>query len=79
MSEENCRRELDLEIPAEEVTKKMEKVAKEFSQRRARARLSPGQSAGLANSASASRKTSKAKCCSSFFPNASKKPSPSKS
>jgi trigger factor len=31
MSEATCRRELDLEIPADEVTKKMESVAKEFA------------------------------------------------
>src|ERR1700693_5318087 len=31
MAEATCRRELDLEIPAEEVTKKIEKVAKEFA------------------------------------------------
>src|SRR5271170_5174142 len=31
MAEATCRRELDLEIPAEEVTKKMESVAKEFA------------------------------------------------
>jgi trigger factor len=31
MAEETCRRELDLEIPAEEVSKATEKVAKEFA------------------------------------------------
>src|ERR1700675_1536658 len=31
MAEATCRRELDLEIPAEEVTKKIESVAKEFA------------------------------------------------
>ena len=31
MAEATCRRELDLEIPADEVTKKMESVAKEFA------------------------------------------------
>jgi trigger factor len=31
MAEATCRRELDLEIPAEEVTKAIEKVAKEFA------------------------------------------------
>src|SRR5246500_1580588 len=31
MAESTCRRELDLEIPAEEVTKAMERVAKEFA------------------------------------------------
>lgn len=31
MAEANCRRELDLEIPAEEVSKQTEKVAKEFA------------------------------------------------
>src|SRR5579863_9170800 len=31
MAEASCRRELELEIPAEEVTKKIEKVAKEFA------------------------------------------------
>jgi trigger factor len=31
MAEETCRRELELEIPAEEVTKAAEKVAKEFA------------------------------------------------
>jgi trigger factor len=31
MAEATCRRELDLEIPAEEVSKKMESVAKEFA------------------------------------------------
>jgi len=31
MAEATCRRELELEIPAEEVTKKMESVAKEFA------------------------------------------------
>src|SRR5271165_735729 len=31
MAEANCRRELDLEIPAEEVTKQTEKIAKEFA------------------------------------------------
>jgi trigger factor len=31
MVEANCRRELDLEIPAEEVTKQTEKIAKEFA------------------------------------------------
>jgi trigger factor len=31
MAEETCRRELELEIPAEEVTKATEKVAKEFA------------------------------------------------
>ncbi len=31
MSEASCRRELELEIPAEEVSKAMEKVAKEFA------------------------------------------------
>jgi trigger factor len=31
MAEATCRRELDLEIPAEEVTKKLESVAKEFA------------------------------------------------
>ncbi len=30
MAEATCRRELELEIPAEEVTKKIESVAKEF-------------------------------------------------
>ena len=31
MADANCRRELDLEIPAEEVSKQTEKVAKEFA------------------------------------------------
>ena len=31
MAEATCRRELDLEIPADEVTKAMERVAKEFA------------------------------------------------
>ena len=31
MADENCRRELELEIPAEEVSKATEKVAKEFA------------------------------------------------
>ena len=31
MTEASCRRELDLEIPADEVTKAMERVAKEFA------------------------------------------------
>src|SRR5437660_11932772 len=31
MAEASCRRELELEIPAEEVSKKMESVAKEFA------------------------------------------------
>ena len=31
MAEASCRRELELEIPAEEVTKKIENVAKEFA------------------------------------------------
>jgi len=31
MAEATCRRELELEIPAEEVTKKIESVAKEFA------------------------------------------------
>ena len=31
MPEASCRRELDLEIPADEVSKKMESVAKEFA------------------------------------------------
>ena len=31
MADATCRRELDLEIPAEEVTKKIESVAKEFA------------------------------------------------
>ena len=31
MAEATCRRELDLEIPADEVTKKIESVAKEFA------------------------------------------------
>ena len=31
MAEETCRRELDLEIPADVVTKKIESVAKEFA------------------------------------------------
>jgi trigger factor len=31
MAEATCRRELDLEIPAEEVTKAIERVAKEFA------------------------------------------------
>src|SRR5256714_15122374 len=31
MAEASCRRELDLEIPADEVTKAMERVAKEFA------------------------------------------------
>src|SRR6202166_2277404 len=31
MAEATCRRELNLEIPAEEVTKKLESVAKEFA------------------------------------------------
>src|SRR5579863_10685640 len=31
MAEASCRRELELEIPAEEVTKKIESVAKEFA------------------------------------------------
>jgi trigger factor len=31
MAEATCRRELDLEIPAEEVTKKIESVAREFA------------------------------------------------
>src|SRR5271165_367274 len=31
MAEATCRRELDFEIPAEEVTKKIESVAKEFA------------------------------------------------
>jgi len=31
MAEATCRRELDLEIPAEEVSKAMERVAKEFA------------------------------------------------
>jgi trigger factor len=31
MAETNCRRELDLEIPAEEVSKQTEKIAKEFA------------------------------------------------
>ncbi len=30
-AEASCRRELDLEIPAEEVSKAMERVAKEFA------------------------------------------------
>ena len=31
MAEATCRRELDLEIPADEVTKALERVAKEFA------------------------------------------------
>jgi hypothetical protein len=31
MAEATCRRELELEIPAEEVSKKIESVAKEFA------------------------------------------------
>src|SRR5208337_1015301 len=31
MAEANCRRELDLEIPADEVSKQTEKIAKEFA------------------------------------------------
>src|SRR5437764_12263248 len=31
MAEASCRRELELEIPAEEVSKKIESVAKEFA------------------------------------------------
>src|ERR1700722_13185219 len=31
MAETNCRRELDLEIPAEDVQKAVERVAKEFA------------------------------------------------
>src|SRR5438034_11558554 len=31
MAEATCRRELELEIPAEEVTKKIESVSKEFA------------------------------------------------
>ena len=31
MAEATCRRELDLEIPADEVAKAMERVAKEFA------------------------------------------------
>src|SRR6516165_2794523 len=31
MADESCRRELELEIPADEVSKAMEKIAKEFA------------------------------------------------
>ena len=34
MAEATCRRELDLEIPADEVSKAMERVAKEFARLR---------------------------------------------
>ena len=44
MAEANCRRELELEIPAEEVSKKMESVAKEF----ARLAMIPGFRKGKA-------------------------------
>ena len=44
MAEASCRRELELEIPAEEVSKKMESVAKEF----ARLALIPGFRKGKA-------------------------------
>src|SRR5215470_7932896 len=44
MAEASCRRELELEIPAEEVSKKMESVAKEF----ARLAMIPGFRKGKA-------------------------------
>ena len=44
MAEATCRKELDLEFPAEEVTKATEKVAKEF----ARVARVPGFRPGMA-------------------------------
>ena len=44
-----CRRELDLEIPADVVTKKTESVAKRILEARAGAWLPSGQSAGRAD------------------------------
>src|SRR5580658_4914901 len=43
MAEATCRRELDLEIPAEEVTKKIESVAQEFARIARVPRFRPGK------------------------------------
>ena len=62
MAEATCRRELELEIPAEEVTKQTEKVAKDL----ARVARIPGFRPGKPPSPSSrgvSPKTSRAKSC----------------
>ena len=46
MTEATCRRELDLEIPAEDVQKAVERVAQRIRARGARAGIPPGQGAG---------------------------------
>ena len=56
MTEATCRRELDLEIPAEEVQKAVERVARGICARGARAGISPGQSARDADPAALCRR-----------------------
>ena len=72
-AEATCRRELELEIPAEDVTKAMDRVTKEF----ARLANVPGFRKGKAPLSlirgSASPTISKGKCCNRWYRRRSKK------
>src|SRR5258706_16417557 len=72
-AEATCRRELDLEIPADEVTKAMERVAKEF----ARVARVPGFRPGKAPVSLIRRRFAddiKAKSGNLLFPNGVERP-----
>jgi len=73
MAEATCRRELELEIPAEEVTKKIESVAKEF----ARLANVPGFRRGKAPVSLIRRKFAE-KCCNRWCRSAWKKRLPNR-
>jgi len=78
MAEATCRRELELEIPAEEVTKKIESVAKEFARLANVPGFRRGKASCFADPAEKFAEDIKGEVLQSLVPERVKKPWPSR-